>query len=129
MKTVIYKSDSDGVTAIGNKNPLPVTSAYDSSISFSQQFHSENATAGSVVKAATSGKSIYITDIIVSAGQAGEVWLKDSSGTIFGPVYLAANGNLTKSFSTPVVVTEGSGLTVQTDGAIHISLQVNGYVA
>jgi hypothetical protein len=131
MKSIIYKSDAEGVTAIGNSNPLPVTFVgYDSDTSFSLSEHKENATGGNLVKAGISGKSIYITDLMISAQQAGQIWFYDGAGTtVIDRIFLAANGLFEKSWTTPIKVASGQSLYVKSNAQIHFTLQMSGYVA
>lgn len=83
------------------------------------------------IKGAVSGSSIYITDLIVSAGSATNVEIA-SGGTstpIMGTLYFAANGGAVMNFKTPLFTASGSALVYKQSSAISpLSLTVAGYV-
>ena len=127
MKTILYRGND--TSAVGNTNPLPVQNYRDSD-SFDVAFSSENAVSGNIVKTATSGKSIYITDLIISSQHAGQVWLQDSDGTMVTKIfYMAANGNISHTWNTPKKVVASKNLLVKTTGNMHFTLDIAGYIA
>ena len=82
------------------------------------------------LKAAVSGSSIYITDLVVSAGTATNVEIA-SGGTstpILGTLHLADNGGAVMNFVTPIYTASGSALVYKqsTDGPLTIT--AGGYV-
>jgi hypothetical protein len=90
---------------------------------------SPNATTATQVKAATAGKSIHITDIIISTQAATTVILQDSDGTaVIQPFYFPVTTTFDKSFQTPIKVTSGKALNVKTSVAAGISVTVCGYI-
>jgi hypothetical protein len=128
MRTIIY---DETVTAISATNPLPVRAAsYDSSDSFSTTFTTADATTAQTIKAATTGKSIYVTDILFSSGTTMTFLLQDSAGTaVMYPVYTTANYPEKFSFSTPLKVTVSLPLQIKTSAAGTVTATVSGYVA
>lgn len=128
MRTIIYDQD---VNAIDLTNPLPVTGGYNSSDSFSTTTTSPDATTAQVVKTATSGKSIYVTDIIISTSAARNIQLEDGDGTVLMyPIYLASNGQFTFSFNTALKVTQSKSLRFKasTSGGT-VTVTATGFVA
>jgi hypothetical protein len=129
MQTIIYKSDINGTKAIGNSNPLPVFSAYDTSISFNVSEHYTNALNAVIVKQATDSKSIYLTDVTISTGQASWVQLLDVDGTIvLNKIYMAANQTVNVVFATPKKVTVSKNLMVKSGSQVYLTIDANGYV-
>lgn len=128
MKTIIYDANA---VAISVSNPLPVrVTGYDSTDSFSTTFTTADATTAQTVKAATSGKSIYITDILFSSGTTMNFLLQDGDGTaIVYPVYTTANYPQKIDFSTPLKVTLSKALQIKTSAAGTITVTISGYVA
>jgi hypothetical protein len=128
MNTLIYFDDG-GPKAVSNSNPLPVIFAGYSSDSFNTSVTYDNASTLSVLKAATASKSIYITDLIVSASAAMSFVLKDSAGTIvMDRTYVAANSVSSIPLSTPLKVTSGKDLMVITSAAAPVTFTVSGKV-
>jgi hypothetical protein len=130
MKTIIY-FEQDGLKSVSRSNPLPVVmGGFNSDSSFNVTVLLNNSIVPTLVKAATSGKSIYITDVTISAQQAGWIQLEDSSGTVvMDRIFLAANGNFTQSWNTAKKVAVSKGLMARTNIAIYMSLSVDGYIA
>lgn len=90
-----------------------------------------DATSVQTVKAAVSGKSIYITDISISVDTAGWVLLQDDTGTpntIIAKKYLPANSVWTKSYITPKKVASGKLVNVLAQNAGNITVDMDGYV-
>lgn len=129
MQTIIYKSDGEGVTAIGNVNPLPVMFGYDSNKSFTAKVNTNNALNPVQIKAGATGKTIYVTDLIINSQQATRAWLEDGDGTELTPIfYIGAATPLVVPLSTPLPVTEAKDLMLQTATQVNISVLVNGLV-
>lgn len=120
--------DGNG-TLISSTNPLHVQPGRNNSDSFSIAMTSPNATTAKQVQAATSGKSIYITDIVVSTEAAMTVNLNDSDGTpVIQNLYFPATSIFGKTFETPIRVTSGKALNVKTSLAAGISVTASGYI-
>lgn len=83
------------------------------------------------IKPAVSGSSIYVTDLIISAGSATNVEIA-SGGTstpILGTLHLNANGGAVMNFQTPLKTVAGSALTFKQSAAISpLSITALGYV-
>jgi len=82
---------------------------------------STDATGGVTLWSATSGKSHYITDIIVSVDTAMTVSIKDGTDIIL-EVYLAANGGFIMNFQTPLKGTASTALNVVTSVSGKVSV-------
>lgn len=130
MQTVIYY-EQDGLKSVSRTNPLPVSmGGFNSDSNFNVTVLLNNAVVPNLIKSATSGKSIYITDVTISAQQAGWIQLEDTDGTVvMDRIFLAANGNFTKSWNTAKKVVVSKGLMAKTNAAIYMSLSVDGYIA
>jgi len=87
---------------------------------------STDATGGVTLWSATTGKSHYITDIIVSVDTAMTVSIKDGTDIIL-EVYLAANGGFIMNFQTPLKGSVNTALNVTTSAAGNVSVTVTGY--
>ena len=87
---------------------------------------STDATSGVTLWAATTGKSHYITDMIVSVDTAMTVSIKDGTDIIL-EVYLAANGGFIMNFQTPLKGSTATDLTVTTSASGKVSVTVTGY--
>jgi len=123
---ILYKEDA---SAVSDTNPLPVRFGRDSGVDFNSTIHTPNATVATQVQAATSGKSIYVTDVVISSSSAMNVQLQDSDSTaVMEQVYLAANTPFTKTFSTPLLVTASKALNVLSSIAAPLSVTVSGFV-
>lgn len=126
MKTIIYKADAN--TAIGDSYPLPVRPGYDTnSVSFAADIDDAFDPAAALIPA-VSGKTIYLTDLYISAAAAVQAWLEDSDGTQISPkFYLAANSTVPIKLNTALAVTASKGLYIQTSSAVHIGVLALGY--
>lgn len=126
MRVIV--NDENG-NAIKETNPLPVSFGYNSSDGFGETITSPNATTATQVKAATSGKSIYVTDLIISVQDETEVRLQDSDGTVVvQTLYLPDTSVFSKSFSTALPITASKALNVVTSVATPISVTITGFV-
>lgn len=127
MKTILYDKK---VNAIGADNPLPVTFGRDATVAFSSSVYSNDASTARQVKEATSGSSIYITDVVISSDKAMNLTLQDSDGTVvMERVYLTAPDTVTKSFATPLEVTESKALNMLASVDGNVAVTVSGYIA
>lgn len=127
MKTIIYKSDTDGVKAVGYTYPMPTINTRDSN-AFTSSATSTNATTPLVIRGATSGKTIYVTDLIISSQQATQAWLEDTDGTELTPrFYISAATPFIFSPNTPIAGTASKGISLQTSSAVNISAMAMGY--
>lgn len=86
----------------------------------------QSAAAASVTDAPTSGQKLVITDVIISVDTAMTVTLKEeTSGTIFGKYYMAANSTLQiTTRGKRKLATANKKLQVQTSVAGNISVNV-----
>lgn len=118
----------DDTNPVGFNYPLPTTSGYDASYSFSASLITNNATVPVTVKAGTSGKSIYITDIVISANAANLVYLEDGDGLQLIPLRLGANVIIPIHYKTATPVTQSKNLMLRSTTAVSIAIQVNGFI-
>ena len=124
MKTILYNKN---VNAIGVDNALPVTFGRDAN-AFDSTVYSNDASTARQVVAATSGSSIYITDVVISTDKAMSLKLQDSDGTaVMERVYLAANSTVSKTFATPLEVTEDKALNMLASVDGNVTVTVSGY--
>lgn len=121
----------DNANPIKSTNALPVSTGYNSDDGFNATVTGSTTTSAQTLRAATSGKSIYITDLIISSSVARQVNLEDSDGTMMmHQISLAANSTLNHSFSSPLKITESKALNYRiskTGGVLTIT--VCGFVA
>lgn len=90
-----------------------------------------SATTAQTVKAATTGKSIFILDISISTDTAQSVKLVSSGGGVLIPrKFLPANGTWSKQYAKPVVVGEGEPLNIICGGGSgNVTVELGGYLA
>lgn len=91
---------------------------------------STGTTTLGTIKAAVSGSSIYVTDIIISAGSATTVVVA-SGGTstpLIGSLQFAQYGGMVSNFRTPLITTAGSPLVYQQSVGCPLSVTAQGYV-
>lgn len=118
----------DNANPINNTNPLPVSNGYDSSNSFSVTVTSPDARNAQVIQAASSGKSIYLTDIVISTAVNKNVLLEDTSAAaVMNPIYLTANQPFEHSFNTPLQVTSGRGLNYKANISGTVTITASGF--
>jgi hypothetical protein len=83
------------------------------------------------IKATVAGSSIYVTDLIISAGSATNVEIA-SGGTstpIMGTLFLSAQGGAVMNFVIPMMTASGSALVYKQSTAVSpLSITCNGYV-
>jgi len=92
---------------------------------------SADAQSATEIKAATTGKRIYITDIIISTDTALNLQIQDDASTpivLIEDLFLPANSVFSKSFKIPLRTTAGQALDVIASAAGNISVSVAGYV-
>lgn len=124
--TLIHDNDANPITA---ENPLPVMQGFDASDSFDVTVTSPDATSAQVIRAATSGEIIYVTDVVISTSAAKNVRLEDTDGTaVMFPIYLGANGTFNHSFKTPLQLVEGKGLNYKASASGVVTVTVTGFV-
>jgi len=88
---------------------------------------SSDATGGVTIWTPAAGKKWVVTDLIISAGAAMTVTVKDGTTTIL-ILYLAANGGAVSNFQTPLEsTTADNNLTVTTSAAGNIAITATGY--
>jgi hypothetical protein len=104
---------------------------FRSTIAFEASVQTANATSAVLVLAATLGKSIYITDIVISTDTLGWILLQDNAETpniIIGKKYFTANSIWGRSYETPKQVIANNQLNVLAQNSGNISIDVNGYI-
>jgi hypothetical protein len=92
---------------------------------------SADASTAVQVLAGTSGKSIYLTDVVISTDSALTLQLEDSAGTpnvLVEDLFMPATSVWSKTWSTPIPVIAGNDLNVLASGAGNISVTVTGYI-
>jgi len=82
------------------------------------------------LKAAVGGSSIYITDLIVSAGTQTTFALHNggTANPIFGTVSFAQYGGVTSNFRTPLFGSSGSAITYIQSANGTMSITASGFV-
>lgn len=93
-------------------------------------YDASSAVAQQTVQAATTGKSIFLTDITISTDTAQSVKLVDvGGGTIVARKFLPANGTWSKQYKTPKSVLVGSGLYIICSGGTgNVTVEAGGYI-
>ena len=83
----------------------------------------------SAVKAAVTGKSLYLTKMLINCAVAHTVELLDASTTLLGPFTFLAAGQtvISLDFKTPIKLTVSQALNVTAGGAY--ALYVEGFTA
>lgn len=117
------------VSGVENDNILSLPGRR--SDAFQAIFSSADATAAAELQALSSGKSIYLTDIIISTDTAMNIKVQDSAGTpvvLIGPLYLPASGTFSKTFDTPLKTTISKALNVIASVSGNISVTASGYI-
>ena len=96
--------------------------------------NSSSALTDAAVQAAPGvGKSIFVTDVVVSTGAATamNVFFEEATTTVLGPYYLeaVAGRGLVIRFATPKQITANTALTITTSAAIAHGIDVTGFIA
>ncbi len=88
-----------------------------------------DSASNSEVKAAVSGKSLYITKLVINCAVAQTVVLNDATTALLGPyTFLAAGGTAVSiDFTRPIKLTVSQALAVTAGGAY--ALYVEGFTA
>jgi len=88
-----------------------------------------DAATNSEVKAAVSGKSLYITKLVINCAVAQTVVLNDATVALLGPyTFLSAGGTAVNiDFTKPIKLTVGHALNVTAGGAY--ALYIEGFTA
>jgi hypothetical protein len=118
--------------ANANADDNPIYTRISTANWFNAVLDSADATSGSVVKAGTADKKIYVTSVVISTSVQGWVQLQDEdANALTGKIYLAANGGtaLTFSPSAPLVLdVANKDLEVWAQNAGDLSVTLVGYV-
>lgn len=89
-------------------------------------------TDATVHAAPGAGLSIYVTDIVFSAGAATAInaFLEEGASTVLGPYYLeaVAGRGMALHFQTPKKITANTALTITTSAAIAHSVDITGFI-
>ena len=86
------------------------------------------------LKAAVTGKSIYVERIYISASGAINytIGAGETGGavttTLLGPIYCAANSNTEMVFTRPIKLVAATALTIDASGAGATTVIVQGYI-
>jgi len=88
-----------------------------------------DSASNSEVKAAVTGKSLYVTKLVINCAVAQTVVLNDSTTALLGPyTFLAAGGTIVSiDFTRPIKLTVSQALNVTAGGAY--ALYVEGFTA
>lgn len=88
-----------------------------------------DAASNSEVKAAVTGKSLYVTKLVINCAVAQTVVLNDATTALLGPyTFLAAGGTAVNiDFTRPIKLTVSQALNVTAGGAY--ALYVEGFTA
>ena len=108
---------------------LTITQAPAARAFFALNATESDAASNSEVKAAVTGKSIYITKLVINCAVAQTVVINDSATALLGPyTFLAAGGTIVSIDPTrPIKLTVSQALNVTAGGAY--SLYVEGFIA
>lgn len=108
---------------------LTITQAPPARAFFAINATETDAASNSEVKAAVSGKSIYITKLVINCAVAQTVVLNDATTALLGPyTFLAAGGTAVSiDFTRPIKLTASQALNVTAGGAY--ALYVEGFIA
>lgn len=121
--------DNDG-QPISRSNALSVSGGRYST-SFQATARTSNALRGNgglTARSATSGQSIYATDLVISVSSAMNVQVEDSDGTVLmEEMYLSANSTTPIRLATSIKVASGKALKLIASIAAPISVFVAGY--
>lgn len=115
----------------GAENDTVLVAPYQRSDAFLAIYNSSDASTAAQVKAATSAKSIYLTDIVISVDTAMNVKIQDDTGTpviYIEPLYLPANSVWSKTFTTPIKWASNKPMMVKASVSGNISVTATGYV-
>lgn len=147
---MMWEDTSDTIRAVSAAKPLPVnmisilaalssgaendnvgTVPFRRADAFQATINSADATSATTVKGATTSKSIYVTDIIISTDTIMSVKLQDNAGTpvvLMQSLYIDSYKPFEKHFETPILVANGNALNVIASVAGNISVTALGYV-
>lgn len=98
---------------------------------FQVTINSADASSSTVVKAKTTAKNIYVTDLIISVGGAMSVKIQDDAASpevLVQSIYMAANTSVPVRFDTPLRVATNQDLRVLASTSGNISVTALGYV-
>jgi len=120
----------DDTSVVTKSNPLPITFSQRTGY-FETNVQSLNATTPVLLKAATAGKKIYITDVIIGVKSAGDVdirTLQAGPTLIIGVLPMANTSNFSHTYFTPRSVDVGQAIYLFSSASGAISCQISGYV-
>ena len=99
---------------------------------FQAVYNGTSSSSPTTVKALTSAKTTYITDIVISTDTAQTVKIQDSAGSpliLIPPIYMAVNSIWSMAYRTPLVATSAKDVNVVCGGSSgNVSVQLTGYV-
>jgi hypothetical protein len=130
--SVSAEDDLAGLIADRNRRLL-VNTAHPNLWSANENY--ATAQTNNALKAAPGANlSLYITDIIISNGAtAGTIKIvEDTAGTPvdkIGPLYLAANGGMSKRFATPIRITANKDVGFTSVTVTTHTVTLSGYIA
>jgi hypothetical protein len=88
-----------------------------------------DATTGMIVKAATVGKTLYLTDIVISTDTATTIEVQDTASTVVAQhMYFPAVSIWSKTWSTPLILALGTGLKVIAADAGNVTCTISGFL-
>lgn len=91
---------------------------------------SADAQSATQVKAAVTGESLHITDIVISTDTAMNIQIQDDSSSpvvLMEQLYMPANSVFSKSFTTALKATSGQDIDVIASASGNISVTISGY--
>jgi hypothetical protein len=99
-------------------------------VTFQNTANTADATgAGLIVRAATVGQTIYLTDIVISTDTATSIGIQDTDSSVVAePLYFPATSIWSKTWSSPLVLTADKGLKIVAADAGNVSVTITGYV-
>lgn len=115
----------------GAENNTILVAPYKRADAFQATFNSADATTRAQVKAGTSSKKIYVTDIEISIGTAMSVKIQDSTASaviLLQSLYMPANSVFSKTFATPLECSTAKDLEVIASVAGNVTVNAQGYV-
>jgi hypothetical protein len=96
---------------------------------FSATNATADATTGLVIKTATTGKTIYLTDIVISTDTATTIEVQDTASAVVSQhMYFPAVSIWSKTWSTPLVLALGTGLKVVAADAGNVTCTISGFL-
>jgi hypothetical protein len=98
-------------------------------ITFNNTASTADATTGLTVKAAVSGKVIYVTDITISTDTATSIEVQDTASAVkCEQMYFPSTSIWSKTWCTPLAFAVSTGVKVVAADAGNVSVTITGYV-